>query len=799
MNRFLPILLVSLFFSCHSHAQLITTISSPANAVQNVLLGAGVTVSNISYQGAGTTIGSFTANSTNLGIASGVVITTGTIINNGSGPQGPNNVENSGVDNGTPGYGVLTNMVGTTTYDASILEFDFVPYSDTVRFKYVFGSEEFLEYCGTQFNDVFGFFISGPGIVPDPATAPYKNIAKIPGSNVNVAINNVHSFVASNISGNSVPAINPAYYVNNAGGSTIQYDGFTVPLEAVSQVQCGKTYHLIIAIADVGDGIYDSGIFLEANSLSSKTPVSIDHQISYDAFNNPDIMAEGCVSATYTLTRETNINQSLTIPINLSGSAIENVDYSNIPNSITFPPGQSQITFTFNALQDNLTEGMENILFEFVLTDPCGNLTPIFSELFIQDVLPISVTVNDTAVICAGNQVTLIPTITGGVGPYTYLWNTGATTETISVSPPATQSYTITVTDNCLNGIGTATGSGTVTVPIYPPISIAVSNDIIEICPYIPATLDALATGGTGVFNYQWTSSTGETLGQSASQNVLPSQTTTYTVTATDQCGTSSQNSVLYTITSPPLIVTISPGLEICPGDSVLITTQVIGGYGDYFYLWPHSGETTSSVWVNPFVTSSFKVIVSDECQTFTVEAITTITVVKPIADFTVSSHTVFDDLPITFQNLTLNGNTYQWDFGDGQNSTLVHPNNTYDDPGIYYVTLIATDLKGCKDTIIKPVTIIEAHYIYVPNTFTPDNNRYNNTFEASVYGIDRLDVQIFNRWGQLVFESSNPRFQWDGTYKGILCQDGTYTWTISYVANSGFEEKLVGHVNLVK
>ena len=130
----------------------------------------------------------------------------------------------------------------------------------------------------------------------------------------------------------------------------------------------------------------------------------------------------------------------------------------------------------------------------------------------------------------------------------------------------------------------------------------------------------------------------------------------------------------------------------------------------------------------------------------------------------------------------------------------MVHPNNTFDLPGEYLVTLIATDEKGCKDTIQKPITIIEAHYIYVPNTFTPhDGDRFNSTFFASVYGISTLNVQIFNRWGEMIFESNDPRFKWDGTYNGAICQDGTYTYKINYSANSGFVGFLVGHINLIK
>lgn len=781
-----------ILFCFQAIGQLITAPGgSPVGLVQNTLLGPGVTVSNISYNGIPTAIGSFTAGGTNLGIASGIVITTGTVANNAAGPQGPNNQTNSGIDNNAGGYGLLSSIIGgTQTFNAAILEFDFVPYSDTVRFKYVFGSEEYPEYAppiSSSFNDVFGFFISGPGI------PGLQNIAKLPSGAV-VSINNVN------------PVTNSSFYNANGDGTTspqngspfyIQYDGFTDVLEAVSKVQCGQTYHLILAIADVGDGVWDSGIFLQANSLTSKVPIEITYELSEQAFSDPDLMAEGCVSTTVTLERGAiGSNTSLTIPVNVSGTATEGVDYSNIPNSVTFAPGQTTITFSFDAFTDAIVEGTETIILNFPIIDPCGNINPIIIDLGIADVLPVSVSVESADVLCPGDNLELIAVATGGVGPYTYNWNTGATTSSIFVSPTSTQTFTVSVTDNCLNQ--TATGSGTVTVPIYPPLVLDPTDAITEICPYIPTQLEVIATGGAGNYTYQW-STLSENLGNLSTQVVTPPSTTEYFVLVTDQCGVEQTASVLYTITSPPLLLTMSPNVEICPFDSTLLTVTATGGYGQYFYYWPHSGETTSSVWVRPLQTTQYTVIVSDECQTFTVSGNTTVFVIHPIADFNISSHTLFDDLPITMQNTTINGETYQWYFGDGNSSTMVHPNNTYEDPGTYLITLIATDEKGCKDTITKPIIIQEAYYVYVPNTFTPDGLRFNNTFKASFYGIRTASIMVFNRWGQKVFVSEELDFEWDGTYNGTMSQDGTYTWKIKYLTNSGIEETITGHVNLIK
>jgi gliding motility-associated-like protein len=783
---------IYLLFPLLGMAQLVTsTAQSPSGLVQNVLLGPGVTVSNINYTGSAQAIGYFDGSATNVGIGEGILLTTGTVNNTGDGPHGPNDQGNSGLINNAGGYGRLSNLVGgTQTFNASVLEFDFVPYSDTVRFSYVFGSEEYPEYVGSDFNDVFAFFISGPGI---PGGS--QNIARLANGTV-VAINNINS------------DINSSFYNYNGTGSQspynsnpfyIQYDGFTDVLEAVSRVQCGQTYHLSIAIADVGDGIYDSGIFLKANSLTSKVPVSINYAISYNAFNDPSMMAEGCVSATVTLTRNTNnLNIPLVIPVTISGNAVSGTDYTNtIPSSVTFAPGQTSMQFSFDALEDGIPEGIENLDLTFAIPDPCGGTTNQTLHLKINDVAPVTVSVESSDVLCPGEEVEMIAVAQGGVGPYTYLWNTGETTSSIFVSPTSSATYTVTIVDFCLEQ--SATASGTVNVPVYQPLTLTATPDITEICPYVPAIVSVQPAGGAGNYTYQWSTVADGNLGTDSTQEVVPSTTTTYEVLVTDQCGTTATEQVLYTITSPPLVLTMSPAQLICPGDSVQISVSGTGGYGQYYYSWLHSGETTATVWVNPRVTTTYEVSVSDECQTFSVHGTTLVEVIHPEADFRVSSHTRFEDLPITFQNLSTGAISYEWTFGDGQSSTVVHPNNTYDLPGDYTVTLIATNELGCKDTVAKIITIAPEYYVYVPNTFTPDGNRFNNYFSASTVNITELDVKIFNRWGQLVYQSDDIRFTWDGTYAAKNAEDGVYTYKIHYVTISGIEEVIIGHVALLR
>lgn len=775
-------------------SQLVTSSGqAPQGLVQNVLIGPGVTVSNILYNGSPTAIGSFTAAGTNLGITQGIVMTTGTIMNNGSGPQGPNNAASSGTDNNMPGSGILSGIIqGTQTFNAATLEFDFIPYADTVRFKYVFGSEEYPEFAppnNSTYNDIFGFFISGPGITG------LQNIAQLPNGGGVVSINNVNAitnsmFYNSNGDGTMAPY--------NGSPNYIQYDGFTDVLEAVSAVQCGQTYHLILATADVGDGSWDSGIFLEANSLSSKTPVDVNATISQQVFTNPDWMAEGCVSATVTVTRQNNINSPLSIPITVAGSATQGVDYNGIPNAVNFSPGQAVFTFQINVNADNFAEGLETILLNFNVADPCGNVTPIPLTLYIQDVPPLTLSLNDTTLLCPNQPISLTALISGGVQPYTYLWSTGATTASISFTAQSSQTIYVQASDNCT---GTSlTDSAIVNVPVFPPLSISLSPDVTEICPYLSHTFYSSVSGGNGTYTYAW-----RTLGSSAilsisdSVNVTPSSTNSYVLTVTDGCGNMARDTVTYTITSPPLVLSMTPTQYICPGDSAFISVIPSGGYGNYYYLWPSNGATTPGIWVYPNSTNSYQVLVSDECQSFNVSGFSQVQIVKPIADFTILTTNPTENLPTSFYNLTQNGFGYQWFFGDGGSSYEIHPTHTFTPYGEYLITLIATDMNGCVDSITKPIFIQEEFYIYIPNTFIPDDNRINEVFSGSFIGVEWINIEVFNRWGERLFFSDQLDFKWDGTFKGVKVPDGVYTWKLIYRRNRMQEQQMTGHVTVIK
>jgi len=278
-----------LLFLCayNLSAQIIVDNNAPYNDPtwldDNVLLGGGITTSNHAYQGDSSQIGWFDAVNTNLGINSGIVMATGDIyaldpVFGGGFPFLTNLIVDPdllAVANSVPGMIGQTFSVSSIN-DVAVLEFDFIPTSDSLRFRYVFGSQEYFGFENSAYNDVFGFFLSGPGIV-GPWTAP----AIHPNGSVNLAVvpNTAPPLPITISSINSVTPINQQYFVPNQGtglDTIADVNGFTTVLTARALVQCGETYHIRLAIADGSDQGLSSYVWLEGGSFFSPSLTVID-------------------------------------------------------------------------------------------------------------------------------------------------------------------------------------------------------------------------------------------------------------------------------------------------------------------------------------------------------------------------------------------------------------------------------------------------------------------------------------------------------------------------------------------
>lgn len=412
--------------------------------VQDVLLGGGVTASNITFNGqpgnlANIQIGRFDGTNCNVGLPNGILLSSGDVhVALGPNDDGASTDPAGGI--GGPNDPDLDQASSATTFDRAVLEFDFVPAGDSLRFRYVFASEEYLEYVDAGFNDVFGFFLSGPGI-SGPYSNNATNIALVPGTTQPVSIDNVNT------------GTNPGYYVDNGDGFTapydsdphyIQFDGFTTVLVARAAVQCGQPYHIKIAIADAGDPVLDSGVFLEAGSFSSPNAVQLDLVTA----SSDGTLTEGCSNATFTVSRP-GTQGDLDVAVVVSGTATNGVDYTQIPSTITIPDGQQSVSLPVDAFEDGQAEGVEEMVLTATYVNACGQTATSTASIPINDYVPIQITAPDQTLHCDMDSVLLSASVTGGFGDLALHWSTGSTQPTTQVYAMIDHAFTLAVTDAC--------------------------------------------------------------------------------------------------------------------------------------------------------------------------------------------------------------------------------------------------------------------------------------------------------------------------------------------------------------
>ncbi len=246
---------------------------TPAQIAQ-MLVGPGVSISNVTYTGADTGLGTFSNGAGIVSLDSGIVLSSGAV----DLVQGPNNDSGAGIDNTVAGDAALDTLAASTTYDASILEFDFVPTASNVYFSYVFGSEEYNEYVYGGFNDVFAFWVNGTN---------YATVGSQPVSIDTINYGNPYG---------SEPNSHKDLYLNNEpvdpdpAPYDTQLDGFTTKLVLSAPVNKDQTNHMRLAIADAGDGILDSDVFIGAGSLAVDPPnLNVSKMVD---FNNDGVFSD---------------------------------------------------------------------------------------------------------------------------------------------------------------------------------------------------------------------------------------------------------------------------------------------------------------------------------------------------------------------------------------------------------------------------------------------------------------------------------------------------------------------------
>ena len=732
--------LFSLFFSkTDLFAQLTVTQGGTAQSMASSIVGPGVIVSNATLNCPTASYGTFTGTS-NVGLTNGILLTTGNV-NDVPGPaaNGLFDMNALSFDNGAVGGDPnITAIEPNATYNTCILQFDVIPICDTLQLSYVFASEEYPEYVCSSFNDVFGFFITGPN--PSGGNYNAKNIAVIPGTNIGVAINSINPGTAgANAGGGTCTSLSySSLYVNNNSGSTIAYDDFTIPMIASVPVTTCQSYHLKLAIADAGDGLLDSGVFLEESGLNCPgTTVNISVLA--------DTATEGCVSGSIKIIRGGDLSAPLTVNLLFTGTAQNGTDYT-LTSNVVFGTGQSSITLNIPATSDGTTEGTEiaTITGSFNICGTTANTNAV--NITITEGPAISFTANNPG--CGGNNGSITATPSGGTSPFTYLWSTSPAQSTTTATGLTAGNYSVTVSDvnNCSN-------NSNYSLVTTPSLTLSTSNTPVACNGGSNGTATVSASSGTTPYSYLWNTSPSQT-----TSTATGLQAGSYSVTVTDNSGCS--NTALVNVNSQSaLVLNTTVGNVTCSGgNNGSASVSATGGNTPYSYLWS-TGGTSSNIF--SLIAGTYSVTVNDNnnCPSSTS---VTVNDGVPNANATISpaGPFCFSAIPGNLAAATPGG---VWSGSGISNSTTGTFNPQISGPGNHIITYSINSTCGDTDTISISVLDVILNSI--------------NSTNVSCYGLCDGSIAI-NSTGATSFSFDNGTTFQGSSNKINLCS-GNYTCII--------------------
>nr|WP_262914209.1 choice-of-anchor L domain-containing protein [Portibacter lacus] len=372
---------------------------TPENLIRNVFLGSGVEVTSINYKGDSRSVGYFSSGMEEINLERGIVLSTGQVSTttnknetlNDSGDQMSNSNDQD------PDLEAIANEV---VNDVALYTISFIPSSDTLRFNYVFASEEYPEFICDK-NDVFGFFVTGPN--PDGGNYDAKNIALIPElsdptgltfTDMPVSINTVHGQGSSNC-----PAAFEEYYNEvPIGTEHFQHNAYLDVFTAEVVVIPCEEYTIKLGVADAVDKLLNSVVFLEAKSFGTGTLAVSLNSLSVDGS-----LAEGCGSGELEFVLPETVKEDYIIDIDFftePNSATPDVDYPAIPDQLIIPAGSKSVSVPLEAYLDGTSEGDEVIVFE-IQVDLCNRKR---FEIMIRDDDLFAPILPDDVTICSGDS-----------------------------------------------------------------------------------------------------------------------------------------------------------------------------------------------------------------------------------------------------------------------------------------------------------------------------------------------------------------------------------------------------------
>lgn len=472
-------------------------------------------------------------------------------------------------------------------------------------------------------------------------------------------------------------------------------------------------------------------------------------------------------------------------------------------------PGGGTAPYTYswsNGQASNVAVNLCAGSYTMVVTD--NNQCPVNATAIISEPAPVVAAITGNTVLCIGASGILTADAVGGYGSgYSCLWSTGDTTRSITVSPVNDTQYSLVVT----NGNGCESNPVTVTVQVRDSLHVTLTPEA-NICGGQQSMLTVSATGGDGNYSFLWQPGALT----SASINVSPYDTTVYTVTVNDQCGTPQvSDSVKVNVVPSPVAAFTSSDVFVCAGGCITFTDasttdsgtidemtwSFSGGAGNTY-----SGEAVQKCFDLPGKFSVTLIVRTDlgcrDTLTMT-DYITSGNI--PTADFVFTPEKPTTLRPtVEFQDRSSGAAEWVWDFGDESPLSLL-PDNQHTYPGIpadYCVKLVVKSEYGCVDSITKCLKVEEERSVYIPNAFTPNTDGLNEEFfvYASGWELESYSLKVFTRWGNMIFESSDPNKGWNGIGPGGQpCPMDIYVYVVRISDKNGLTKEYRSHVSLIR
>lgn len=384
--------------------------------------------------------------------------------------------------------------------------------------------------------------------------------------------------------------------------------------------------------------------------------------------------------------------------------------------------------------------------------------------------------------------------IEGGVGTSSILWNTGASTETLTNLSPGVYNVLVKDKNEC-----TIQRTFNIIEPL--PLTLdAYIEDANECNNPRSGLVNVIVSGGNEPYSYRWTNGSTE----SSLVDVLPG---TYVVEVTDRFNCTVQGT--YTVLQPePLQVGFSTEPYIDCNNRIagtLVTANVKGGIGKYQYSWSRGNSARSEILMTE--EGRLSIEVRDDRGCFQLKSIDIDVPELGLADFEYNAESI--DLtgelasndPVSFFDLSVGEVVdWKWEFGDGFESDEVDPIHTYDSPGTYNVILTITDRTGCETVKTSVLEITEGYRIMLPNAFTPNGDGNNDFFRPRMLGLTKVRLNIYNTWGEVIFSTDDLETKgWDGMVKGKRAENGNYIYKLIGQSFNGLKVERDGIFALMK